>query len=152
MNISEKILNLRKTGGLSQEQLAEKLGVSRQAISKWELGETTPETEKLPLLANVFGVTTDYLLQQGEFDELMIKTVSLEKQQNEIAQTQSKQSQKQFLIISLVIAMIAFLILYCLHKALFWTMPHTFTKNMLYIGSLLIVGVTIGLNYRKRNK
>ena len=51
---------------MTQVQLAEKLGVSRQAISKWETGEATPEVGKLLLLANVFGVTTDWLLSEDE--------------------------------------------------------------------------------------
>ena len=59
MNLSEKILYCRKKAGLSQEALAEKLGVSRQAISKWETGESVPELSKLVLLARAFDVTTD---------------------------------------------------------------------------------------------
>lgn len=51
--------------GLSQEALAERLGVSRQAVSKWETGEATPELTKLVLLAKVFGVTTDELLSES---------------------------------------------------------------------------------------
>lgn len=66
MNLSQKIYDCRKKAGLSQEALAEKLGVSRQAISKWETGEATPEVGKLLLLANVFGVTTDWLLSEDE--------------------------------------------------------------------------------------
>lgn len=62
MKLSEKIYTCRKKAGLSQEALAEKVGVSRQAISKWELGEAEPEIRKLKLLADAFGVSTDWLL------------------------------------------------------------------------------------------
>ncbi|HZK33561.1 MAG TPA: helix-turn-helix transcriptional regulator [Tissierellaceae bacterium] len=62
MTLSEKIQQLRKTNNLSQEQLAEKLAVSRQAISKWELGESTPDTDKIILLSRIFKISTDYLL------------------------------------------------------------------------------------------
>lgn len=62
MNLSEKIYYCRKKAGKSQEALAEELGVSRQAVSKWETGEAEPEIKKLRLLAEVFGVTTDWLL------------------------------------------------------------------------------------------
>ena len=65
MTLSGKIL-LRKRAGLSQEALAEKLGVSRQAVSKWETGEAVPELSKLVLLAAAFGVTTDWLLSESE--------------------------------------------------------------------------------------
>lgn len=66
MKLPEKILYCRKKAGLSQEVLAEKLGISRQAISKWETGDAVPEISKLLLLANVFGVTTDWLLSEEE--------------------------------------------------------------------------------------
>ena len=66
MTLHEKILFCRKDAGLSQEALAERLGVSRQAISKWETGDATPELSKLVLLAKEFGVTTDWLLSEEE--------------------------------------------------------------------------------------
>lgn len=66
MKLNEKIYHCRKKAGLSQEALAEKIGVSRQAISKWETGEASPELAKLPLLAKTFGVTADWLLEEGE--------------------------------------------------------------------------------------
>lgn len=66
MKLNEKILYYRKRAGLSQEALAAKIGVSRQAVSKWELGETMPDVEKLVVLARSFGVTTDELLGMKE--------------------------------------------------------------------------------------
>lgn len=65
MNFAEKILNLRTEYGYSQETLAEKLNVSRQAVSKWESGATLPETDKIITLSNFFGVSTDYLLKDN---------------------------------------------------------------------------------------
>ena len=59
---SEKLIKLRKQAGLSQEQLAEKLNVSRQAVSRWENGETMPETAKVIQLGKLFEVSLDYLL------------------------------------------------------------------------------------------
>jgi len=70
MKLSDKIYHCRKKAGLSQEALAERIGVSRQAISKWETGEAAPEISKLPLLARTFSVTTDWLLDDtAEFEE-----------------------------------------------------------------------------------
>ena len=63
MNLSTKIYELRKAKGMSQEKLAELVGVSRQSISKWESGETIPELERLVELSRIFEVTTDYLLK-----------------------------------------------------------------------------------------
>lgn len=59
--LSEKIYALRRKSGLSQEALAEKIGVSRQAVSKWETGAATPEFDKLRALCACFGVTLDEL-------------------------------------------------------------------------------------------
>lgn len=63
MSISVKIQQLRKSNGLSQEQLAEKLDVSRQAISKWESGASFPDVEIIVLISELFKVSTDYLLK-----------------------------------------------------------------------------------------
>ncbi len=62
MSLSDKLQTLRKQAGLSQEQLATQLYVSRQAISKWENGESIPEVENVIQLSKLFGVSTDYLL------------------------------------------------------------------------------------------
>lgn len=65
MSLSEKLYELRKKGGLSQEQLAEQLGVSRQAISKWESGKAVPESDTLISISKYFDVTLDYLLKEN---------------------------------------------------------------------------------------
>lgn len=65
MNFAEKLLNLRTQYGYSQEALAEKLNVSRQAISKWELGTTLPEIDKVIAISDFFEVSTDYLLKDN---------------------------------------------------------------------------------------
>ena len=62
MNLGEKIQQLRKQKGLSQEQLATQITVSRQAISKWELGEAKPDTDHVIQLSKIFNVSIDYLL------------------------------------------------------------------------------------------
>ena len=62
MELSENIFQFRKALGLSQEQLAEQVGVSRQSISKWETGQSAPELDKLVTLSRVFGISTDELL------------------------------------------------------------------------------------------
>ena len=65
MTLGEKIQSLRSAQGLSQENLAEHLGVSRQAISKWELDKTVPDVKYIVELSILFQVTTDYLLKDG---------------------------------------------------------------------------------------
>jgi len=66
MKLHEKISCYRKKCGLSQEALSEKIGVSRQAVSKWETGDALPEVTKLKALAELFGVTVDFLLSEDE--------------------------------------------------------------------------------------
>lgn len=63
MNLGEKIYYLRKKHGLSQEQLAEVLGVSRQAVSKWEAGQSVPDIDKILSVCDCFSVSADYLLR-----------------------------------------------------------------------------------------
>lgn len=63
MKLFVKIQQLRKQQGMSQEKLAQLLGVSRQSVSKWESGQSLPEVDKIIQLSNIFQVTTDYLLK-----------------------------------------------------------------------------------------
>lgn len=63
MNMADRIQYLRKTKGISQEELADKIGVSRQAISKWESEQSTPDLERIIIMSDYFGVTTDYILK-----------------------------------------------------------------------------------------
>lgn len=65
MNFAQKFLDLRTRYGYSQEELAEKLCVSRQAISKWELGTTLPDTDRIVAISDFFGVSIDYLLKEN---------------------------------------------------------------------------------------
>ena len=66
MNISDRIRELRKKNGLSQEELADRLGVSRQAISKWESEGSLPDIDKVIRLSECFEVSTDYILKGEE--------------------------------------------------------------------------------------
>lgn len=72
MYISENLQYLRKSKGITQEELADKLGISRQSVSKWENGETYPETDKLLLLCDIFNVSLDELLKEDLSNNLAI--------------------------------------------------------------------------------
>ncbi len=82
MALSEKLYTLRRKSGLSQEQLAEQLNVSRQAISKWEAGQSIPESDKLLSISNYFHVSLDYLMKEETQD-----TISEKEQINTSLQT-----------------------------------------------------------------
>lgn len=86
MILADKIIRLRKKLGWSQEELAERMNVSRQAVSKWEGAQTVPDLGKVLQLSQLFGVTTDYLLKDemeieeftGDDGEVSVKRVSLQ--------------------------------------------------------------------------
>ena len=103
MIFSEKLVTLRKAKGITQEQLAEKLDVTRQSISKWESGQSVPELEKIVALSTVFDVSTDYLLKSSEIDDLSVKTEMLEKQQQQML----FREQRQHLIWACILSSIA---------------------------------------------
>lgn len=75
MNFGEKLTNLRKHKGLSQEELGFELNVTRQTVSKWELGQTTPEMDKLVELSKIFGVTLDDLTSDGEISNNEVEKI-----------------------------------------------------------------------------
>lgn len=64
MSLADKMMTLRKRAGWSQEELAEKMGVTRQSVSKWEGGQSQPELDKILMLSEIFGVSTDFLLKE----------------------------------------------------------------------------------------
>ena len=91
-NFADKLYSLRTQGGYSQEALAEKVNVSRQAISKWELGLTLPDTDKIVALSKVFDVTIDYLLKDEikvnkdeSLDRLVLKVLGSAQDMDEIS-------------------------------------------------------------------
>lgn len=86
MNLSEKIMLLRKKEGWSQEELANHLQISRQAVSKWESGQSMPDTDKIIQLSQLFRVTTDYLLLNQENERIKEK-----KSQNLLTLKQAKE-------------------------------------------------------------
>ena len=66
--LKENLIMLRKLKGFSQEEIAEKIDISRQAYGKWESGETIPDIEKCALLAEVYGITIDSLIREYQVE------------------------------------------------------------------------------------
>jgi len=134
--LGKKIQQLRKEKGLSQEELASKLTISRQAISKWELGESMPDTENIVQLSKLFGVSTDYLLYdeyESEKDATEAKT-SVEKADIVLFDTQEehaeiKQGKRKlykrlefWIVIAVAIVMVPFAV-FLISALLFSTTP-----------------------------
>lgn len=91
MNIGEKLFELRKSKNLSQEEVAEKLNVTRQTVSKWETNQSTPDFDKIVPLCELFEISTDELLR-GKKEESLKETDTLEKQEE--ANTEIKEDAK----------------------------------------------------------
>lgn len=79
MILADKIITLRKKNGWSQEELAEKLNVTRQSVSKWEGAQSTPDLDRILKMSQIFGVSTDYLLKEEQEEEEYVETVQDEK-------------------------------------------------------------------------
>ncbi len=79
MNFNEKLINLRKSKGLSQEELGAELKVSRQTISKWESCQSYPDFQRLVLLSDYFGLTLDELVKDIDVEEVRDKNINSEK-------------------------------------------------------------------------
>ena len=76
MNFNEKLIELRKSKGLSQDELGEKLGVSRQTISKWELAQSYPDFQRLVLISDYFGMPLDTLVKDIDVQDVRDKNLS----------------------------------------------------------------------------
>ncbi|MDO4303517.1 MAG: helix-turn-helix domain-containing protein [Bacillota bacterium] len=91
IEIANRLVNLRKANNLSQEALAEKLGISRQAVSKWERAEASPDTDNLILLARLYGVSLDELLKTE--DEIPRPEIGMEKDDDEKESASGKEAE-----------------------------------------------------------
>ena len=105
MCFSEKLVRLRKSRGLTQENLAERLGVSRQAVARWEAGETTPELKTLIGICEVFGVSADYLIHDGYDSDEDIPVV---REKSEEIQAGLEKERRTHLIAAICFAVAAF--------------------------------------------
>ena len=128
MIFADKLIALRKQHGLSQEQLAEKLNVSRQSVSKWEGAQSIPDINKIIQLSQIFGVSTDYLLKdelENEKDEYIetgekseeLKYVSMEDANEFLNITQSIATYISIGVLICILAPIPLIVLAVLSEA-----------------------------------
>ncbi|MDD4199910.1 MAG: helix-turn-helix transcriptional regulator [Eubacteriales bacterium] len=97
MILADKIIENRKKNGWSQEDLAERLGVSRQSVSKWEGAQAVPDMKKILQLAEAFGVTTDYLLRDEIEERFVSDSISIDNGIEETTRTVSMEEANSFL-------------------------------------------------------
>ena len=90
MILADKIIKLRKQAAWSQEELAEKMNISRQSVSKWESANSIPDLNRIIMLADIFDVTTDFLLK----DECEISESVVEGKEQSVTQVTLEQALK----------------------------------------------------------
>ena len=144
MTIGEKILNLRKARGWSQEELAEQIGVSRQAVSRWESDSAKPDADKIIAICDLFGVSADYLLRDIERKEkdAMEPTV-----QKNTAVTRKKSSMTWMCINGLISFTVgSLLICFFVHRSGFYQYSvtqiiwnYTYTRMIAYLRGMKLM-------------
>lgn len=95
MRLSEKIMELRKSSGWSQEELAERLGISRQSVSKWETGESMPDIDKIIRMSELWNVSTDYLLKDSSEPQTQSPQEEPQPETEACADSDAKDDQEQ---------------------------------------------------------
>jgi len=106
MEFHNKLYNLRKQKGLSQEELANRLNVSRQTISKWEVGDSTPEMEKLIAISDLFGISLDELVMDKvpvKAEEVLAKSELVSELTEKVLTYDNKKKIKKGLMIAVYI-------------------------------------------------
>ncbi len=101
--LGENILKLRKNMKLSQEELGAKVGVTRQTISNWELGETSPNPEQLKLLSKILNISIDELLDNNDYNAILHKISSSEKMTRYI-----------YILLTIVLILVIIICIYCI--------------------------------------
>ena len=107
MSLAEKLVTLRKQKGLTQMDLAEQLNVSRQAISRWEVGAAVPSTDNLKVLGELYGVPVDYLLN----DDTAVTKSTREAEENPIEKESAQKRKYKPLLICIAVIAIAVVVM-----------------------------------------
>lgn len=161
MILGEKITNLRKQNGWSQEELAEMMNVSRQSVSKWEGSQSVPDLDKILKLANIFGVTTDYLLKDSceiiEYTEeepvpASVRTISLQ-EANEYLELRRNAASKIALGVFLCIISPLIMIILGVLSDIYPLVISENTAGFIGISSLLfLISIAVGIFIYYSNK
>ena len=150
MILADKIMTLRKKSGWSQEDLADKLGISRQSVSKWESGMSIPDLEKIVKMSSLFGVSTDYLLKdeiEGELpsetmatDDNILRSVSLEEASTYMNLVKETAPKFATAVSALILSPVPLLLLGGMAE----TWPEKFSEDILSgIGIIILLSIVI---------
>ena len=136
MRFGEKLSEIRKSNGYTQENLAEKLGVSRQAVARWEANDTVPDIDMLLGICEIFHVSADYMIHNDYASDEDIPAV---KEKSETVREVTEQSRKHHLIAGICLAIATFCSIMGLGIIL------TSSETMLPIGRLVLTELSIGI-------
>ena len=146
IEIANKLQKLRKEKGYSQEQLAEELGISRQAISKWERAESSPDTDNLICLAKLYGVSLDELLTTDETVEEIRESKLLESEKmaekNDTKEPKYTKNEKLILSLTSSISTLVIISLYFIISGI-WDLWHPAWILFLFIPIISSIGKAI---------
>ncbi len=143
MKLSDKIIKLRKAKGWSQEDFAEKLNVSRQAVSRWENGTALPDANNILQLSKLFAVSADYLLNEDCGSDEPVHAV---KEVNAAAAAEKKKDSKLHLVAAIAFAFAGLIWLFMAIDNL------NLTHAILAIGNAALSGINLYLYERGRKK
>lgn len=133
MTFGEKLQRLRKENKMSQEDLASKITVSRQAVSKWELNESVPDTENIIQLSKILGVSIDYLLND-EFDN--VKDIPI------VKETTTK-LKKEYIVLGTIVLIISIIIALFIGNVV--NLEMTVALGIMCLGLIIVIGLIINL-------
>lgn len=157
MILADKIIEERKRNGWSQEQLAEQLDVSRQSISKWESAQSVPDLKRIILMADIFGVSTDYLLKDDykekavaadsvkTFNEKPLRKVSLEEAQELLACSDIAAHQTAFGVALCIIACIPLIVLAGFAESHRYGVTENVAGSIGLISLFILIGIGVSL-------
>ena len=157
IKIANKLVELRKKNGLSQEELADKLGLSRQAVSKWERAESSPDTDNLICLAKLYNVSLDDLLNTDETLEEISREVKekeeeksrIEKETNEKNEAEEKRRKKFNLVEGILSGSLA-LIMTIIYFVVCFNHPNEWSRLwIIYFGVVIIPSIVKAIKNRR---
>lgn len=164
MILADKIIEERKRNGWSQEQLAEQLDVSRQSISKWESAQSVPDLKRIILMADIFGVSTDYLLKDDykekvvaadsvkTFNEKPLRKVSLEEAQELLAYSDVAAHQTAFGVALCIIACIPLIVLAGFAESHRYGVTENVAGSIGLISLFILIGIGVSLLFKSSFK
>ncbi len=159
MNFEYKLAELRRKKGLTQEELADKMGVTRQSVSKWESGQSLPDLEKIIKLSELFEVTTDYLIkdENNRFtnnfnNEVLKRQISLEEAKDYLKVKKTTARYNAFATFLCIISPITLILLAAFSEVKEFSLTENVAAGIGLITTLLLVGIAVAIFVRSSSK